>query len=208
MTTTVNLRMDAEAEAQRLAAARARASGLERVAQPFDASGPLIARARGARRRALDGQLLLVWQVGCEDASGRTAAAAIVAMLVRLDAAPHDRAARCWIKEFVARIDAHVPVAIEGVLRPRQCGLVDACHARADTRLARERAIAAHLSTAAGRPAEYQVGLFDGRTERAHRVRASDARELEDRVRARVLAATSASAVSSSRPRLLLALRP
>ena len=220
-TTTVNLRADAEREARRLAAARAMACTVSRSAcsGPTNirsgphggvaaASGPLIARARGGRRRqTLGGRLLFIWQVGCEDGAGRPAAATIVAMLVHVTASAVD--ARTRLRHLVEQIGAQPPSAIERVLEARTRDVVESCRAHARARLERERAIAAwHAAPARGAPARYQAGLFDRRSERAHRERAADADEAEDVVRARVLAAEAAAAAAPGPPRLLLVLVP
>ena len=220
-TTTVNLRADAEREARRLAAARAIACNVRRSARAGPTNihagphggvaapcGPLIARARGARRRqTLGGRLLFIWQVGCEDGSGRPAAAAIVAMLVHVTASAVDAGTR--LRDLVEQIGAEPPAAIERVLAARTREVVESCRAHARARLERERAIAAwHAAPARGTPVRYQAGLFDRRSERAHRERAADADEAEDVARARVLAAEAAAAAAPGRPRLLLVLVP
>jgi len=207
-TTTVNLRADAVAEARRLGMMRALTSGREHVRHAFTATGPLIARARTARRRrALRGRMLLVWQVGCDDASGRNAATAIVPLLVRLGAA-HGMTAPSRLREFVDRIASRIPDAIDGILQTRQQVLTEPCAAHARARLARERAIAALASRATQQDACYQAGLFDRRPDRAHGVRKARGQEAEDEARARVLAAAAAATMCQRRPRLLLVLAP
>ncbi|HMF96117.1 MAG TPA: hypothetical protein VKE96_17560 [Vicinamibacterales bacterium] len=207
-TTTVNLRADAAAEARRLTMIRAITGRREHVWHTTGATGPLIARARTARRRrALRGQMLLVWQVGCEDASGRITSTALVPLLVRLDVTART-GPPSWLRAFVDRIDSRIPGAIDSMLRIRQQGLAEACAAHARARLARERAIAAHASQSTRRNAFYQAGLFDRRSDRAHLVRETRNQEAEDEAQGRVLAAASAATVSHSRPRLLLVLLP
>jgi hypothetical protein len=205
MTTTVNLRTEADAEARRLTAARALAPDNVDRAGPPGVNGPWIARARGARRRSpLAGRTLLIWEIGCGDATGRMLANAVVAMLVRLTPWPSGRAVRSSIADFAGAIESCLPGAIVSVLEPRQRELVEACSAHARMRLAREHAIAASRST--GAAPSYQAGLFDRRTERAQRLRAAEAEDLDRLTRARVLAASSAATISLFRPRLLLVL--
>jgi len=208
-TTTVNLRPDAVAETRRLTMIRALTAGGDRVSPLFAANGPWIARARTARRRrALDGQVLLVWQIGCADASGRTAATVIAALRVRLEVDSRDCSAPAWLRAFVDRIDSRIPDAIDGELRPLQQALVETCGAHRRARINRERAIAAGLVDSTPRVASYQAGLFDRRSERAHRVCEDRGRDDEHEAHARVLAATSAAAVSPIPPRLILVLAP
>ncbi|HKB09696.1 MAG TPA: hypothetical protein VKD69_03540 [Vicinamibacterales bacterium] len=205
-TTMVNLRLDAIAEARRLTSIRALAAEAGRTWQPFNGNGPWIARARTARRRqALRGRMLFIWQVGCEDASGRTASTEIVPFLVRLEMPPR-LAARRSLRDIVDRIDSRVPDAIDALLRVRQRGLVEACDARAQMRLARERAIAAHVSQSARRSAPCQAGLFDRRSEREHRMSQARGAEAVDAAQGRIVAAAAAATVSPSQPHLLLVL--
>lgn len=223
-TTTVNLRAVAATEARQLTTVRGiRLNHDGPAAQPCQYAlrarrdprgqgqvvpGPLISRARGARRRrALGGRTLFIWQVGCEDTSGRTAANAIVAMLVRLEADRYGDDLRRRIRGLVNEIDSQPPDAIDCVLRTCQRAVVEVCRAHAQTRLTRERAIAARLSKSTS-AAAYQAGLFDRRSERAYRLRAAETQAFEDLAQARVLVATSAAMVSASRPRLLLVLTP
>ena len=207
-TMTVNLRADAVAEARRLTMIRAITAGRGRVGHMSVATGPLIARARTARRRrALCGQMLLVWQVACQDASGRIASTAIVPLFVRLAARNRTDPPSC-LREFVDRIDSRIPDAIDGILRARQQALAEACAAHAQARLARERAIAEKASQSTRRHAFYQAGLFDRRSDRAQLVRETRSQEAAGEAQDRVLAATSAATVSHGRPRLLLVLVP
>src|SRR5262249_29734277 len=142
-----------------------------------------------------------------EDASGRTAATAIVPLLVRLEDTPGGTA-RARLREFVDRVDSRIPDAIDGILRTRQRALTEACGAHARARLARERAIAAQASRATRKEAFYQAGLFDRRSDRAHGVREARDQEAEHEAHTRVLAAAAAATISQSRPRLLLVLAP
>jgi hypothetical protein len=219
-TTTVDLRADATSEVRRLTALRAitrsdagppvqreqQVHGCRGGRSDADAgAGPLISRTRGARRRALGGRILFIWQVGCEDSAGRGSTAATVAMLVRLEADRRGSDTRRGIRHFVDAIDSQLPDAIDRVLQRSQRNIVEFGCAHAHARLARERAIAVQLPRSTTALA-YQAGLFDQRSERAHRLRAAEGQAFEELSRARILAAASAAAIAPSRPRLLLVL--
>src|SRR5262249_14864372 len=94
-TTTVDLRTAAAAEAQRLAAARRLVP--DEHGHRAEPPGPLIARARSSRlRQALDGRLLFVWRIACDDGSGRVAASTVVATMAVVDAQPRTRTWQSW----------------------------------------------------------------------------------------------------------------
>ena len=87
-TTTVNLRASAEIEAARLTGARALAhEGDAALLARLEADGPwvLVARRSGLRRR-LEGRVLFLWQVACEDAAGLVVESRLMAVAVRLPA--------------------------------------------------------------------------------------------------------------------------
>lgn len=215
-TMVVNLRAEATREALRLTVARAVARAGRRmpVDRPVcestqDRGRPLIARVRTARRRRLlAGRMLFIWQIGSEDAAGRIVATSVVPMLLRLAPTPCGREAPRGLVDRVVEIEAHVPDAIDAELRTRQRELLEVCGADARSRLVRDRAIAARHSSSADRRAGYQAGLFDRRSERAHRKRAIEMQAFDEVAQARVHAAESASTLSPSQPRLLLVLAP
>jgi len=204
MTTTVNLRADAEAEVRRLTIVRSLdRTRHERANDPVGASGPLIARARGAhRRRALAGRTLFIWQVACEDAAGRRSPAAIVAILVWIDSAGGGSS---QLRNLADAIDANPPEAIQRLLSVTQRDIVDHVRAQGEARLERERAIAADVAHAP-RAAAYQAGLFDRRSERDHERRNTDAQHAAAVASGRVATASAAATVTAPRPTLLLVL--
>ena len=207
MTTTVDLRVDAEGEARRLAAARLldRPPG-ERATDPDRGSGPLIALARGARRRkALAGRTLFIWQVGCEDSAGRRSPATIVAFLASVRFADGGGRDMANLRNLINAIDVSPPDAMRRALSAMHIEIADAVRAQAMARLERERAIAddvAHAPSGAG----YQAGLFDRRSERDHQRRNADAERATAAAGDRVAAATAAATVTALRPALLLVL--
>jgi hypothetical protein len=204
MTTTVNLRADAEAEVRWLTVVRS----LDRTRhkRPNDtagANGPLIARARGARRRtALAGGTLFMWHVACEDAAGRPSPGAIVGILASTDFAGGTLS---QLRTLVDAIDANPPQAIQRVLSVTQREIADSVRAHARARLERERAIAADVAHAP-HSAAYQAGLFDRRRDRDHERRNADARDAAAVAAGRVDAASTAATITTLRPTLLLVL--
>jgi hypothetical protein len=206
-TTTVSLRVEAEAEARRLAVARSLVRPPhERTGETACASEPLIARARGARRRQpLAGRALFIWQVACQDASGRRSPVAIVAVFASLDLRIANRAERSDLRNLVTAIDTNPPDSIQRVLCETQREILENVRAHASARLERERAIAADLE-GTPRATTYQAGLFDRRGERDHQQRHADARHAEQLACSRVAAAAAAATVTALRPTLLLVL--
>ena len=206
MTTTVNLRADAEAEARRLAVVRALdRTGRER-ANSICANGPLIAHAHGARRRtALAGRTLFIWQVGCEDAAARRSPPAIVAILAPLDVTVVGRGGMPRLRNLIDAIDANPPNAMQRLLSVTEAEILDTVRAHATARLERERAIAAAVAHAP-RGAAYQAGLFDRRSEREQRERNNNAQQAEDLAGGRAAAASAAATIAPLRPILLLVL--
>jgi hypothetical protein len=207
MTTTMNLRADAEAEARRLAVVRSldrtRHEGANDV---VGANGPLIACARSARRRkALAGRTLFIWQVACEDAGGRRSPAAIVPMLVTVDVAIAGGGGMRHLRSLVNAIDANPPDAIQRALSATQREILESVRAHAVARLERERTIAAGVAHAP-RCAAYQAGLFDRRSERNHQQRSTDAQHAEEAACGRVASASAAATITALRPTLLLVL--
>jgi len=206
-TTTVNLRVEAEAEARRLDVVRS----LDRVRHERAggtgcASGPLIGRARGARRRQpLAGRALFIWQVACEDAAGRRAPAAIVAILASLDFHIASRVERSDLRNLVAAIDASPPTAMQHVMCAAKSEVLESVRVQALARLERERAIAADVARTP-RTATWQAGLFDRRSERDHQERNADVQHAEQVACSRVAAAYAAATLTSVRPTLLLVL--
>jgi hypothetical protein len=211
-TTMVNLRVEAEAEARRLAAARA-IDQAERERPKDDARAAsahagraVVGRARGARRREmLAGRTLFIWQVACEDAAGRTSPAAIVAMLVSVDFASAGRGGRSVLRTLVDAVAANVPEPFARAMNKVHRGMVETARAHALARLERERAIAADIARSP-RGAVYQSGLFDRRSDRDHQQRNADAQQAEDLARGRIAAASAAATIVAVRPTLLLVL--
>ena len=207
MTTTVNLRAEAEAEARRLEVARSLdRTQRERANDSVRGSGPFIARARGARRRtALAGRTLFIWQVACEDAAGRRSPETVVAILVSIEFLNRGAGGMSNLRSRITAIDANPPDAMQRVLSATQLEIVDSVRAHAVARLTRERAIAAGVAHAPPRAA-YQAGLFDRRGERDHERRTIDALHDEAAARGRVAAASTAATITALRPMLLLVL--
>jgi hypothetical protein len=207
-TTTIDLRDEAIAEARRLTAARAfdRTEKTRRPDAPL--TGPLIARARGRRRRGLAGRILCIWRIGCEDGAGRATSTAIVAALVHVASRPAGCRWRQWCRAIVVAIESRAVAELEPVLRRQLRNLLQLSRAQADARLAREQAVAVAFRSGHARSRAYQAGLFDRRSERAHRAHLSQSRDDGDLVDARLRAAATAAAIVESRPSLRLVLMP
>ena len=207
MTTTVNLRVDAEGEARRLAVARAlHRTRHDRTKDTGRDNGPFIARARGARsRKALAGRTLFIWQVACEDGTGRRSPETIVAILVSADFGDGRGGGISHLPPVINAIDANPADAMQRVLSATQRQIVEIVRAQAVARLERERAIASDVAHAP-HSAAYQAGLFDRRTERDHERRNIDRQHAEAMARDRVAAASAAATITPLRPTLLLVL--
>lgn len=205
-TTTVDLRAEALVEARRLATLRAVAPDRDPGAPPVDATLGYVHRTR--LRHRLGGWMLLIWRAACEDASGRIAASAIVPMLVRRGRDRRGRETGSWLRNVVGAIGSDPPEAMRSALIERQRELIERCGRRVQARLARERAIASRVAQSNEPSPAYQSGLFDRRSERAHRQQAGEAQAAEELADIRVGAAESAADLAPSRPRLLLALVP
>lgn len=207
MTTTVNLRVDAEREARRLAVARTFDRTPHARAKNTDhGDGPLIGRARGARRRtALAGHTVFIWQVACEDAAGRRSPEAIVAILALVRFADGRDDGMSHLRNVINAIDANPPGGIQRVLSATQREMAEIVHAHSVARLDRERAIAADIAHAP-HSAAYQAGLFDRRNERDHERSHIDRQHAEAMACDRVAAASAAATFTPRRPTLLLVL--
>jgi hypothetical protein len=206
-TTMMNLRVEAEAEARRLAVARSLdRTRREPAGETACQRGPLIRRARGARRRKpLAGRALFIWQVACEDAAGRRSPPAIVAVLASRDCQIASGAEKSDLRNLATAFDTNPPDPIQHVLRATQREVLESVRAHALAHLERERAIAAD-GARTPRAASYQAGLFDRRGERDHQQLIADAERAEQLACSRVAAASAAATVTSLRPTLLLVL--
>jgi hypothetical protein len=195
MIVTVDLAVEAADEVARLITARS----LVGAAGPFRPDGPLIGIARrNAVRRALGRRVLLLWRSVYEDAGGRVAESALVAVMMALSGDRVDVRHVDWT-------NAPVVSLVNGRCRDWRVAVQHTLVQFTSTRMARERAIAAaHATDTDG----FQPGLFDRRADRAHIAHAQDAGDLSAQHAARVSTVASAGAISLRSPELLLVLVP
>jgi hypothetical protein len=205
---TVDLDVDAAAEARRLRESRARAHDDDdaafgwRVGLTFE---PLVKRARStAARRALAGRALLLFRVSWLDGQARVLESRLIAVLVPWQPSSPALRDRDRVLGGVADAAAAAGSQVEREAARLDSEAAEVIGRRAAARLDRERAIAGR---ARAPRSLVQSGLFDRRAERAHQrdaaARAEQERLLDDRLRA----ATCAT-VHSRTIELALALVP
>jgi hypothetical protein len=163
---TIDLRVEAAAEARRLAAARALARsgdpGDDAALAHLEADAAWIMTARApALRRALGGRALLLWRVACEDAQGRIVDSRLVAVAVALSGgAPLRR--RAHVEALLDAVERDAVAAVDRCSDDWRLEVERGARAFAATRAARERA----LGAGAPRVDLFQPGLFDRRANR------------------------------------------
>jgi hypothetical protein len=200
---TISLRDEAEQEAARLRAARARTQiGDAPLLAQLDEDGPwILASPRRRLRERLRGRALFVWRVVCEDACGAAAESHLVGLTARFASSfPVLRAERdAWLAAIAAALRPDVDVA---ALTWRASALENA-RRFSRARITRERAIAAIQRADPGASLAFQVGLFDRRAERHRRcTQASGASALH--AHAERLATVERAATLTSRPARLV----
>ena len=192
---TVDLTIEAAAEAERLTKARALTAG----ARPFLADQPLVGIARrSAVRRILGGRVLLLWRLAFEESGGRLVESTLVAVTIELSGARFDVRHADWSH-------ASLPAIVHDKCGAWRASVQDTVYRFTATRTARERAITA--ARAASTDA-FQAGLFDRRADRAHVAHSKSAAERAEQTAARMKAVVSAGTISLRAPELLLVLIP
>jgi hypothetical protein len=174
MLLTIDLRADAAAEVERLAAARALARpdaedscepGDDAALAQLEGDGAWTIAARSpALRRALAGRALLLWRVSYEDASGRLVESRLVAIAVYLSAGARMRR-RAHIDALVRAMERETVELVERCCDDWRITVARTTRAFATRRAERARAIALESRDAARNL--FQPGLFDRRA--AHR---------------------------------------
>jgi hypothetical protein len=154
--TLLNLRVEAIAEASRLARARAVIREGDRGAlDRLEGDAIWVSMSRRSRlRRALGRRLCLIWRVAFEDAAGRAVETHLVPVLI--DAV--DTRSPGWLQEAEVRARARVEAESDGW----RADVVRVRGAFAAARATREDAISA---TAISAHSPSQSGLFDRRAE-------------------------------------------
>lgn len=188
--TTVDLRVEAQAEVERLVRVRAfLREGDASTLQQLESDATWIAIARSTRlRQTMRGADLQLWRVALENGEQRLVESAIVAVRIErgvsVDSADLsllvERSTDSWRGESI-RIGG-------------QFGA---------TRLARERAI---VAARPDRVDAVQPGLFDRRAHRLHADRAAEQMASREEDQARLAALERTLSATVGRPRLLLAM--
>lgn len=209
--TTVDLRIDAAAEARRLADARALlCNGDERAGARLEGDAAWIAMPRRASlKRRLGGRMCLVWRVVFEDASGRFVESKLLPVILELrqgnGASNRAKGRRAWVQALLQDADGAIRTQVEASCDQWRAEVIRNAEAFASAR--RRRAWNA-AGLADQRQAASQPGLFDRRTDRARDAHASALAEAE-RIAAERRHAIAASAAIAQQPaRLLLVLAP
>jgi len=205
---TIDLRTEAAAEVRRLTASRTLADEADEDALArLDEGGAWMTSARRARRRcALRRQVLLVWRLAYEDASGGVVESCLVPVAIELSSVPSRVRRRAWAAALLRDTDAEVRAQIEAATAAWREAATHHLLSFAATRISRERAIAASAIEAGDRA--FQPGLFDRRAERTHGLHAAGAAETDRAAAGRLAAIEQRAAAAPGTPRLLLVLVP
>ena len=112
---TTDLRTEAAAEVRRLTASRTLADEADEDALArLDEDGAWMTSARRARRRcALRRQVLVVWRLAYEDASGGVVESCLVPVAIELSSVPSRVRRRAWATALLRDTDADVRAQIE-----------------------------------------------------------------------------------------------
>jgi hypothetical protein len=204
--TTVDLRLDAIAEAQRLTSARTLLRDRdERALVRLEGDATWIATSRRtASRRSLNGRACLVWRVVFEDASGRLVQSKLVPVLVAVSRSAVRRSGSC-MAVFVEQVSGLVRPRVEAECDAWRAEVMRTAGAFASAQTQREREIAVRPQRSHG---DFQGSLFDRRAERSRDIHASAAAESESAAAARLRAIRAAAEITQPPARLLLVLMP
>jgi hypothetical protein len=197
---SVDLRVEAAAEARRLAAAREwLRDGDQRALLLLEGSGAWVASPRRASlRRLLGAGACLLWRLSLEDSSGRIIESRLVAVLVEATADVRRLVADPATEAFIrARIETDSSVWTREAMR--------VAGAFATARVSREREIEERPLPA---DAPSQPGLFDRRAERSRQTDAAAFAAGQQAMLERRRAAGGATAIALRPARLLLVLVP
>jgi hypothetical protein len=197
---SVDLRVEAAAEARRLAAAREwLRDGDQRALLRLEGSGAWIAFPRRASlRRMLGAHACLLWRVSLEDSSGRSVESRLVPVLIE---AAGD--IRRILADPASEALIHAHIEVDSSVWTREAMRLAGAFAAA--RLSREREIEERPVPA---DAPSQPGLFDRRADRSRRARAATLAAGRQAMLERRRAAKGAAAIALRPARLLLVLVP
>jgi len=205
-TTTLDLAADAVAEARRAASSRAiEDSGRTSAWTGAEHDSTLVLLARRRRlRRALAGQVLLVWRIAYEDACGRRIESHLVPLLVDVGRQSTPRR-RAWVRRLLPEVEPPLRTLVNHAAAAWHADVVRIASAFSSVRAARERAIAAQPRV---RQRLFQPGLFDRRSERARQLEMDADSDADRQARARAAAAEGAGVLSARGGELLLVIAP
>lgn len=202
--TTVDLRADAMAEADRLRVARAflRADDAQAVNQLESEATWIMVSRRTSLKKSLGQRVCLIWRVAFEEASGRVVASTLVPVLVDVPRIA-DRRTAAWMGAFLQQADRTVRDRVEVECGPWRAEVTRRSETFSSTRLRRALAIARHAHRD---NASFQSGLFDRRAERSRDAHASATAEVRLLAATRVRAIRAAARIAARPAQLLLVL--
>jgi hypothetical protein len=209
--TTVDLRVEAAAEARRLTDARALlCDGDERAGVRLEGDAAWIAMPRRASvKRRLGKRLCLVWRVVFEDASGRCVESRLVPVILELRRAKasSDRGGdrRRWIQALLRDADDLIRAHVEASCDQWRAEVIRSAEAFAAARRRRDWNAAWRSDK---RQAASQPGLFDRRADRSRDAHASARADAERIAAERRQAIAVAAEITPQPARLLLVLAP
>jgi hypothetical protein len=204
---TPNLRSEAAAEVRRLTASRTMAGDADEIALgQLEGDGPWITSARRTRRRPFLRHVLLIWRMAYEDTSGSLIESCLVPVVIELSAVPARSRRRAWATAIFRDADAEMRAQIEAASTAWRQDVERSLQAFVETRISRERAIAARAIDTGDRA--FQPGLFDRRAERTRGLHAGAIAEADTTAADRLAGIEQRAAGTPGSPRLLLALLP
>lgn len=204
----VDLRVEAAAEARRLAAARRLAvDGDDGALAQVEGDAMWIAIARRHElRRALGSRLLLVWRAAFEDAGGALVESRLVPVVVALSPAVCRRRRRMWVEAIVRELEPQIRAQIDAAAGDWRLTVESVIRSFTSARTARDSAIALRAEPAGA--GAFQPGLFDRRAERARVQLAAAAADARSALAHRRAAFARSSAINPRAAQLLLVLAP
>jgi superfamily II DNA or RNA helicase len=204
------LRVEADAESARLALARRFAIGRPSRSQEdelvgwLEADGAWLSFSRASRLLART-RVLIILKVAYEDATGRPVESMLVpAMIASARTQPPFENRRC-VDDVVKSAMANLGPRIELAVGSWRDAALACTRAFVDTRLTRERAIAAIAMTS---PTAFQPGLFDHRSTHQHLATQGVVADAGAEISRRLTALEQASCVLARPAQLLLVLAP
>ena len=206
--TIVNLRVEATAEAGRLASARAvYRDGDDRALTQLQGDATWIAWSRRSARRRLPGRrIFVIWRVAMEDGAGHLVESRLVPVAIEIACAPPRARRREWIQTLLRQIDADLRGRVDTASTEWREAAAKATNAFASARVNRERAIATRplrTNLMASQP-----GLFDRRAERCQLTQAATIAASEQAAVDRLRTVDALATITSPPARLLLVLGP